>query len=392
MELNLTDYQNITPPGRRDNSAKRRVTVMWTNCGPYHYARLRALNKLFDVQVLQYYDQEGSRGWADPTSHVEFPVRTLFPRQGQRAGAGALVRTVWREMRSARPDVVLVPGYTDPGALAMAVWAKLHGVPAVLMSASTALDRPRSWLKEWTKRRIVSGLFRAAIVAGARTGAYVQSLGIEAERVGYCNNIVENAFFSEGAASWRNGQSTARGELPDRYFLYVGRLSEEKNLVALLSAFRQYRQAGGGWSLVIVGGGPQEDKLRALCADIDGVVLAGRRGPGELVRIYALAGSFVLPSLSEPWGLVVNEAMAAGLPVIVSDRCGCVDDLVEHGGNGWIIDPNDTKNLIARMLQMENLSVAERQKMARRSEEIIRNFSPERYGQEVKRLVEDLLS
>jgi glycosyltransferase involved in cell wall biosynthesis len=117
------------------------------------------------------------------------------------------------------------------------------------------------------------------------------------------------------------------------------------------------------------------------------VVFTGLKNVHELPQLYAFAGCFVLPSLSEPWGLVVNEAMASGLPVIVSSRCGCVDDLVDDGSNGFIVESGSASSIAAALACMSKLSLEERAKMAERSQAIIEDYSPERWASEVRRIV-----
>jgi glycosyltransferase involved in cell wall biosynthesis len=103
---------------------------------------------------------------------------------------------------------------------------------------------------------------------------------------------------------------------------------------------------------------------------------------------YARSACLILPSISEPWGLVVNEAMASGLPVIVSDRCGCADDLVEDGRNGYIFPAEDADSLTKRMFTFDALSETDLGAMGRRSQEIIARFSPETWADAVLRLVD----
>jgi glycosyltransferase involved in cell wall biosynthesis len=111
-----------------------------------------------------------------------------------------------------------------------------------------------------------------------------------------------------------------------------------------------------------------------------------------LRALYARAGAFILPSVSDPWGLVVNEAMAAGLPVLVSNRCGCAPDLVEEGRNGFTFDPYDIEGLARLMLRMSSMSDAERAAMGQASREIIRRWTPETFATNLMKVVEVALA
>ena len=106
----------------------------------------------------------------------------------------------------------------------------------------------------------------------------------------------------------------------------------------------------------------------------------GFRQYGELPGYYAGAGAFVHPAHEEPWGLVVNEAMASGLPVLVSRRCGCAGDLVAEGENGFLLDPGDVGAMAGRLRQMAEMGREERERMGRRSREIVEGYGPERFA------------
>src|SRR5262249_43481894 len=133
--------------------------------------------------------------------------------------------------------------------------------------------------------------------------------------------------------------------LPAHYFLACSRFTPKKNLAGLLEGYALYRQTAGkaAWSLVIAGEGELKNELLALRDRLrlgDKGQFAGHKSYHELPTYYGLASAFVHASTTEQWGLVVNEAMASGLPVLVSERCGCVGDLVQPGINGFLFDPS----------------------------------------------------
>jgi glycosyltransferase involved in cell wall biosynthesis len=113
----------------------------------------------------------------------------------------------------------------------------------------------------------------------------------------------------------------------------------------------------------------------------------GLHGTAELPRYYAFAGCFVLPSTREPWGLVANEAMAAGLPVLISRRCGCAEDLVLEGENGLLFDPAEPGALTASLSVMGSLGRARLAEMGAVSEAIVARYSPRAWAAEVVRLM-----
>jgi 1,2-diacylglycerol 3-alpha-glucosyltransferase len=235
----------------------------------------------------------------------------------------------------------------------------------------------------------VNGLFDWAVAGGKAHVQYLEQLGFPSDRIAHFYDVVDNAFFHERCRALRKAYRAADFDLPERYFLYVGRLSPEKNITGLIEAYVRYRECGGTWSLVIVGDGPQAAQAREMAATKEfslDIYFPGLRTTSELPQYYAFAGAFVLPSIREPWGLVVNEAMAAGLPVIVSQLCGCAEDLVLQGENGFSFDPVGSHGLTGCMLALGELTPEERSRMGRRSAEIIARFSPEAWGQEIARI------
>jgi len=163
------------------------------------------------------------------------------------------------------------------------------------------------------------------------------------ERIALGYDVVDNDYFTRGADAIRT-DPTARQRLglPENYFLASARFVPKKNLLGLVDAFALYRKRGGNWNLVIVGDGLLRPELESRVDHFgihEFVHLAGFRQYDELPAYYGLASAFVLPSTIEQWGLVVNEAMAAGLPVIVSDVCGCAPDLVVDGETGFVVPP-----------------------------------------------------
>ncbi|MCL6622782.1 MAG: glycosyltransferase family 4 protein [Syntrophobacterales bacterium] len=189
----------------------------------------------------------------------------------------------------------------------------------------------RPWWKEFLKKNlVVRPLFDAAFVPGSLGQEYLASLGLPVRQIWKGVYVVDNDYFARGAAAARD-QSTeyrSRYGLPEHYFLCVSRLSSEKNLAGLIRAFAQYWAHGGAWHLVVAGTGPEEKTLRQMAATVAGdkIHFVGWQQYERLPVYYGLARIFILPSHIEPWGLVVNEAMAAGLPVLVSTACGCAPD------------------------------------------------------------------
>jgi glycosyltransferase involved in cell wall biosynthesis len=277
-----------------------------------------------------------------------------------------------------------------------------RGTPMVVMSESSRGDEARTWWKEAIKRRI-GDLYSAALVGGQRHVEYLVELGMPRERIFTGYDVVDNEWFRQKAEEVRSQGSQVRKKygLPENYFLASARFVEKKNLASLIRAYAEYRQrlkgtgvadpgynSGTPWHLVLLGDGPLLETLNSQLSTLNlhsHVHLPGFRQYDELPVYYALANAFVHASISEQWGLVVNEAIASGLPVIVSERCGCAPELVQ--GNGFTFDPTNDQELTAQLLKMVSLSDEERKHLSNNSYRIAGNFAPERFGEGLEHAV-----
>jgi len=362
-----------------------KVAVLWVHFGPYHLARLRAVRQKCEVAAIEFASGQQMYGWQ---SEASSEVITLDRAVHERGGSFRNALRLWSVLNNVEPSCLFIPGYREPLAILAAFWGKVHGCINVLMLDSTAIDFVRFTWREKIKTWMAKGLFQKAFVSGKRSAFYLQSLSGRMLPFEEGYDVVDNAFFASRVAEIR---SNATSEALNS-FLFVGRLAEVKNLPLLLDAYRSYKQDGGHRNLEIVGHGPLEHSLKASVQRAgleDSIQFFGFQSYDSLPAWYARTACLILPSVSEPWGLVVNEAMASGLPVIVSDRCGCADDLVEDGLNGYIFSAKDADSLTKCMVTFDALSEADRRAMGRRSQEIIARFSPETWADAVLRLVEE---
>ena len=233
---------------------------------------------------------------------------------------------------------------------------------------------------EWLKKRFMHRC-DGFVVPGKSSFEYLRSLGAEEEDIHSAPNAVDIALFSRRAEDVRRDATLQRQalRLPFRFFLYVGRLVAEKGVFDLLQAYGTLDpllRAEVG--LVFVGDGPARPDLERQAAAIPGksVRFTGFVHREQLASYYALAETFVFPTYTDTWGLVVNEAMACGLPIIVSRAAGCVADLVEDTWNGRTIAPGDTLELACAMDELAR-APERRLSMARNSSQRIQGYSPQ---------------
>jgi glycosyltransferase involved in cell wall biosynthesis len=245
-------------------------------------------------------------------------------------------------LSAAKPDVVVVSGWSTFAAQAALAWCRARGVPYVLVVESHD-EGPRAGWRRAVKGSVVPRIVRGAsgaLVTGTLARRSMIARGAAPEHVRVFANTIDVASFGarvDGLASQRTALRASLGAGDDDVVvLSVARLAPEKGLDVLVHAVAE---AGDPRLLLVVAGeGPERERLRDL-ADVRGVrlVLAGDLEWERIVETYAAADVFALLSAREPWAVVVNEAAACGLPLVLSDRVGAAHDLLRDGENGFLV-------------------------------------------------------
>jgi 1,2-diacylglycerol 3-alpha-glucosyltransferase len=351
-----------------------RLALLFSHYLPYHNARVCALihEKQVDVIPLQLYARDRYHNW-----------RSGGPLRPDTIGGDTRCRSadVERMLDSVNPNVVAICGYSESGMRAAARWAKRQRRPTVLMFESTRMDRRRFFAAEAAKamwlRRYVSAVF----TGGGAQRAYALTLGVPASRIIDGYDVVDNNAFAPPSKALPLGAGERKR------FLFVGRLVREKNIIGLCRSYEQYRDGGGTWSLRFVGDGPERHHAERLRTRFTDVGLAGYLPASEVPAAYHGASALVLPSLSEPWGLVVNEAAAAGLPLVVSQRCGCVTSLISRGVNGFDVDPVRSGDVAKAMLKLSTAGLEALREMGEWSRRLVARLTPQRWAAQMAKAV-----
>lgn len=249
------------------------------------------------------------------------------------------------------PDAVLVMGWQVEGLVQMLLAARRRGLP-VLVRGDSADQPPRPWPVRCLHRFLL-GQVSAVLPVGEANDRFYGANGVAADRRFPSPHFVDNGFFAEGAARWAASRSELRRRWsipPEAFcFLFAGKLQAKKHPLDLLAALGQLvaRADAPAVHLLVVGSGELEAACRERTArEALPVSFAGFLNQNEISAAYAASDALVLPSdRGETWGLVVNEAMACGLPAIVSDHVGCAEDLVQPGHTGLVFPFGDVAAL-----------------------------------------------
>jgi glycosyltransferase involved in cell wall biosynthesis len=249
------------------------------------------------------------------------------------------------ELRRLRPDVLVIGGYAVFAEQIAYAYAGVTRTPYVIHS-ETHLLRPRGLAVRALKRLLVRPLVSraaAGLAAGTAAARYLEAYGLDPGRIRIFPNTVDVQGYADAARDVRSRADALRRELdlPARFLLYAGRLIEVKGVADLAASLRALGAEAP--NVVVAGEGP----LAAELEDLSTVRLVGFKQPDELLPLLALADAVIVPSRADAWGVTVNEALAAGTPVIVSDAVGAGVDLVRDGVDGAVFAAGDVDQLTA---------------------------------------------
>lgn len=298
---------------------------------------------------------------------------------------------VWSEVRTGHYDAVLLHGYRYAANILALLAAKTMGLP-VLMRSDTYLGQQRKRWKHRIRDVVLSLAYRSVdgfLAIGTANRAYYRSLGVPEEKIFEAPFTVDNERFIADAVLPPEQHANIRKKyglpMDKPVVLYASKFTRRKHPDVLIRAMAILRDKGLSATLFMVGTGEMEEQLRALTATLGmgNVVFGGFINQAELPKVYAVSDVFVLPSENEPWGLIVNEVMCAGIPVVVSDEVGCAPDLVKDGVNGYQVKAGDVGSL-ASALEKALTDEQQRQQMGEASLAIISGWSHEQCRRGIK--------
>lgn len=366
-------------------SPERRLLILSEIISPYRIPVFNALARIEGVRLHVVFLAETDaslRQWPVYKDEIGFSFEILRSWR-VRAGKHNLLLNWGLKPALSRfaPHSVICGGYNYIASWQLLGWARRHRTEFILWSESNSRDarRGRPWV-EFLKARFLRRC-DGFVVPGRASREYLLSLGQAHKNILTAPNAVDNEWFQARARSVSAEQAEFREkfQLPSRFVLFVGRLVTQKGIFDLLDAYAKLTpDLRSKIGLVFVGDGTSRKDLEVQGRKIDpGVVcFPGFVHREDLVGFYALAEALVLPTHSDTWGLVVNEAMACGLPGIVSNVAGCSADLIEDGWNGYLVPPRNSDKLSEAMYALlENPDL--RRQMGARSAERICLYSPE---------------
>jgi glycosyltransferase involved in cell wall biosynthesis len=305
-----------------------------------------------ELKVVHIAQNDISRkGMEDSAFAYEYPYDVLFNDYIELIPTYKKIWAVFKYIYKFKPDVINIGGWGVDLSITLSIlFSYILGIKIVISNESTLYDRNNKGIKEVFKRFLMHRA-KAFIVFGKTSKEYLKKYGIlESQFLEENAAIVDDKAIKEQFSMF--SQTNNLPEIKTKYnFIFVGRIVKVKNLDMLLNAFENIKSKIPDWGLIIVGNGDKEDKLKELLQKRSkNIYHYNAVDWREIPKFYTKSDCIVLPSFSEAWGLVINEAMICGLAAITSNRCGCAEDLVQDVG--LIFPTGDLIKLEEAMLQI----------------------------------------
>ena len=337
-----------------------RVAVLWYGLTGYLNACLRALSQQPDVELFVAHKKAHAQAPYEKEQFAWIPHQFYWETYSDLAELPEHVERF-------DPDVIVMVGWRVQGYREIAKSYKGRAVRIMTMD-NNWLNTPRQWLGIFSSRLYLKPYVDAVWVPGERQASF-------AVRMGFDQSRLLRGLYScdqESFAKVHLARTSSRKAIAQR-FLFVGRFSEEKGIKVLSEGYRRYRQKQSNpWPLLCCGTGP----LEHLLAGQAGVQLEGFVQPSELPSKFGECGCFVLPSTFEPWGVVVHEAVSAGLIVLASAPVGSTPHLVQYNYNGFVFGPGDADSLAEIMDRISSAPTEKLEDMSAASYSLSKQFTP----------------
>jgi len=373
---------------KRYSFSKKKVALLTTIIAPY---RIPCFNKVaeskdLDFDVFFYAEITKNREWKIYKEKIKFNYTVLkglhFCLKSKRTlhlNFGLAFHILRKKY-----DLIVIGGYDQPTAWEAFIFSKLLKTKIFLFGESTLKDqRSGNWVYENLKRFLIKKS-DGFLPAGKAAAEYFKHLGANSDKIFIAPFPAIHGFLKKEFLRL----SACKKELKIKKgysnitILFSGRFVHRKGILYLIKAYVKLKEERQDICLVLLGDGPEKEKYENYCKEnkIDNVFFEGFIQQEDLPQYYASADIFVLPSLSEPWGLVINEAMAFGLPVISTDAAGATYDLVKDGKNGFVVRAGEETDLYKALKILCNNQEL-RKKMGRESLKIIEDYTPEKWAQ-----------
>lgn len=362
-----------------------RIVLLTNMIAPYRIPVFNAIakqNTNFHVIFLSH--RELSREWDVPEYKIEFSYEILeksYPTYLKKMFG--FNPKIINSLIHLRPKILIIGGWGYIENWLSLFYSKLMGIPVVIWGGMNQASYKRNGFITRMLRTLFIRMADSIISYSSIAADEFKRLGAKANRITVGYNVGDVQYFYRKVKEFRQSAEYQTTSCKHRkpVFLYVGQLVERKGLIPLFKALKQYSM-NSSWELFIVGSGPDENKLHLFCSDngLTNVHFTGFLQGEELVRFFALADVFILPSLRESGAIVLSEALASGLYVLASENDGIAPDLIRPGENGEFINPMNIQSLSEQLSNVIDRCVDDVWNRDDIADEFMRNIPVERYA------------
>jgi glycosyltransferase involved in cell wall biosynthesis len=369
-----------------------KIAIIHTDFGLYWCARLKALTEVlaksgFEIFIIEISGISSHLSWELENRCFNSDWICLFPgRSMQEISSREAKSSVMNKLDVIKPDILISGPIAFPSGAAAVDWSVKNSKRLIVFDDARIEDVPRPVWINYIKRLVYSPV-NAIFCPSKNCIKTFNFFGFQREEIFYGVNAVDNDFWNKDCHKKTNNKEATN------YFLAVGRLIPKKNFIFLLKVYKKYIQQARDnyYNLIIIGEGSEEKSLKSYIVE-NGlnkyVSIQKFVSPEKLKERYKNASLLILPSkYGETWGLVVNEAMASGLPVLVSRQAGCASSLVLEGVNGFAFSPENEDQLADLLIYISTLSYAERKLMGEASREIINEYGINNFCEGLSRAI-----
>ncbi|MCQ2975745.1 MAG: glycosyltransferase family 4 protein [Bacteroidales bacterium] len=351
----------------------KNILIVWDRIGDYHLARINAVKSLITNNVVYSADLAGSDNlykWnvGDVDNHF-----ILSNKPAEKYDILKRFKNFVSILKKNKIKYCCLAGYGRIEYLLFIVWSKISGRKVLLFSESWYGSRTfGNILKSWFLRLFADKF----LVSGIRAKNFAENvLKIKVENINTPYSVIDNQHFENKLGYNPN----------HKIMLCMARFSKEKNQEMLINAFIKSKLSKT-WKLKLVGAGPLKDNLIKQTENYDNIIISDWASYDKLPEIYSQSSFFVLASTFEPWGLVVNEAMSAGLPIACSECVGCAPDLVSNK-NGFIFNSSNINSMIDCFDKISELSEPQLIEMSNQSLKTISDYTPKIWAENLLNLL-----
>jgi len=336
-----------------------KIVYLYAEVMGYTMATINALVQAGAEVHVVHWDKQKKTPYKPPAQEGVY----FYPRSQQ------TLATIQQLVNEVDPDITVVSGWQDKDHLSIAKLLRRDGGVVVCGLDGQWDGKLRQYLAAGLGLAgYFSRFFTHAWVAGAYQYEYARKLGFEKKAIVFDLYSADIEKFSSPSIDVARPNEIGH---PHR-FLFVGRFEEIKGLDTLLSAWRILEPDRGDWEMHLIGNG----SLKEMLHETPGIVVKDFMQPDQLVNEVASSGCFVLPSRGEPWGVVVHEFAAAGLPLILSDVVGAATSFLIHGLNGYRFKSQDPRDLAEKMRCIVGLTDQELKVMSNHSQSLAKKITP----------------